>query len=248
MARRAAAAACARVTVNMRSPDGQSVTATRTTSATPPLASQIRSALAPSVSDRLGAAAVGSRGIAAGGAQAAFRSSGASVRPAPHLERRPEHDPQRHQRQRHDHELLEPDARRLRDEDRQREPDDVEGEVQDDAGQQAEVEVQQPEANRRDDQLDRPRVRRLVRDTARARRRRPTACTTKPITMNRRRWPNRSPMSAAPAIGTARNSALFPEARLERVRDRRQPRRVGRQHVGMEQRLGRATTSRRRWS
>ena len=41
-------------------------------------------------------------------------------------------------------------------EDRQREPDDVEGKVQDDAGEQAEVEVEQPEADRRDDQLDGP--------------------------------------------------------------------------------------------
>ena len=48
-------------------------------------------------------------------------------------------------------------------EDRQREPDDVEREVQDDAGQQAEVEVEQAEPDRRDDQLDRPRERRLRR-------------------------------------------------------------------------------------
>ena len=62
-----------------------------------------------------------------------------------------------------DHRLLEPDAGRVGEEDRQREPDDVEREVQDDAGQQAEVEVEQAEADRRDDQLDRPRVRRLRR-------------------------------------------------------------------------------------
>ena len=55
---------------------------------------------------------------------------------------------------------------------RQREPDDVEREVQDDAGQQAEVEVEQPEADRREDQLDRPREGRLRSDTARVRRRR----------------------------------------------------------------------------
>ena len=87
-----------------------------------------------------------------------------------------------------------------------REQHDVEREVQDDARQQAVVEVEQAEADRRDDQLDRPRVGRLVRI-----RRMPapktSACTTNPTTRKRRRWPKRSPISAAPAIGTARNSA-----------------------------------------
>ena len=84
----------------------------------------------------------------------------------------PQHDPQRHQRQHDDHQLLEPDAGRLGEEDRQREPDDVEREVQDDPGQQPEVEVEQAEPDRRNDQLDRPRVRRLRSDTARGPRRR----------------------------------------------------------------------------
>ena len=93
--------------------------------------------------------------------------------PTPHLFLRAEdgpsactprqHHPQRHQRQRHDHELLEPDARRDSDEHREGEPDDVEGEVEDDAREQPEIEVEEAEANRRDDELDRPGERRLIR-------------------------------------------------------------------------------------
>ena len=59
--------------------------------------------------------------------------------------------------------MLEPDARRDSDEHREGEPDDVEGEVEDDAREQSEIEVEEAEANRRDDELDRPGERRLIR-------------------------------------------------------------------------------------
>ena len=51
------------------------------------------------------------------------------------LQSPPQDDPQRDERHHDDHQLLDPDARRLGQENRQREPDDVECEVQHDPGQ-----------------------------------------------------------------------------------------------------------------
>ena len=59
---------------------------------------------------------------AAGGVHAALRSAGSRSVHAPDLPSPEEHDPQRHERQHDDHQLLEPDAGRVGEEDRQREP------------------------------------------------------------------------------------------------------------------------------
>ena len=172
------------------------------------------------------------------------RSAGASTVQRPDLHAPPQHDPERHQRHRHDHQLLEPDARRAGQKDRQREPDHVEGEVQDDAGQESEVDVEEAESDRRDDELDGPRKRRLVRI-----RRVPGAKND--------RLHDEADDEEEPALAESvadergagqRHGAeqrFFPEARLHRVGDRRQPRRVGREDVGMQQRLRRRPPSER---
>ena len=77
--------------------------------------------------------------------------------PSTDLDAPPEHDPERHEGHDDDHHLLDPDAGCIGEEDRQREPDDIEREVQHDARDQSAIEVEQTEANRRQDQFDRSR-------------------------------------------------------------------------------------------
>ena len=105
-------------------------------------------------------------------------------------------------------------------------------------GSRPEVEVEQPEPDRREDELDRPRIRRLrrIRRVAGA----------EDDGLDDEGDHDEQPALAEP-IADERGAgerhgaeqALFPEAGLERVGDRRQPRHVGREHVRMEQRFGR---------
>ena len=150
----------------------------------------------------------------------------------------PQDDPQRHEGHADDHRFLEPDARRIRQEDWQCEPDDVEREVQDDAGEQTQIDVEQSEPDRRNDELDRARKRwlRRIRRVSRA------EDDRLDDEGDREKQPALSEAVADERGAGERNraeQALFPEAGLERVGDCREPWHIGRQHVWMEQRFGR---------
>ena len=156
------------------------------------------------------------------------------LRPASGLNAADEHDPERDERHQDDHCLLHPDAGGVGEEDRQREPDDVEREVEDDPGEQAEVQVEKPEADRRQDQLDGTRERGL-----RGIRRVPRAENHGLDDEGRDDEQPPMPEAIADERGAGdrhgAEQAFLPEARLQRVRDGRQPWHVRREHVRVQQ-------------
>ena len=79
------------------------------------------------------------RGFATGlGTPRPMHEVGGQLGPASHLPPAPEHDPQRHKREQHDQRAVDQDPRCARDEQRQREPHDIECDVQHDRRQQPE--------------------------------------------------------------------------------------------------------------
>ena len=155
-------------------------------------------------------------------------------RPRARLPASPQDDPERYERHDDDHRFLEPDAGGVRQEDGQREPDDVEREVQDDAGEQTEVKVEEAESDRRDDELDGTRKRGLCRI------RRVSRAEDDGLY---REGDDDEQLAFAESVADERcagdwnraEQALFPEPRLERVGNRRQPRHVRREDIGVEQ-------------
>jgi len=109
--------------------------------------------------------------------------------------------------------------------------------VEDDRRQQAEAQVEQPEPNGRDHQLDHARVGRLGRVVG------VTGAEDHSLQDESAYDPQALASEASsdqggPGQGHGAEQALLPEAGLQRGRHRGQPREVGSEHVGVEQRLG----------
>ena len=159
------------------------------------------------------------------------------LRPASGLGAPDEHDPQRDEHEQRDHGLLHPDARRVREQDGNGEQHDVERVVQDDAWQQAVVKVEQAEADRGEDQLHRPCVRRLGRIL-----RMPAAeyqgLHDEPDNQEEPPLAEAVADEGRPGERHRAEQRFLPEAGLEGVGDRREPGRVGGEHVRLQHRLG----------